>query len=84
MAFLASSRYENHPSWRTVYADGLNSKEKGHFFFRKGRYGVLCVNNPAYRAYVMDNLRELCTRYSFEGMFLDMPLLAGGVLLRFL
>ena len=65
--------YENHPSWRTVYADGLNSKEKGHFFFRKGRYGVLCVNNPAYRAYVMDNLRELCTRYSFEGMFLDMP-----------
>jgi len=65
--------YENHPSWRCVYADGLNSKEKDHYFFKKGRYGVVCPNNLEYREYVKANLQELNRNYKFEGMFLDMP-----------
>ena len=65
--------YENHPSWRCVYVDGLTSKEKEHYFFKKGRYGVVCANNPEYRAYVKANLQELNRNYMFEGMFLDMP-----------
>lgn len=65
--------YDNHPAWRCIYADGLSSREKAHFFFKKGRYGVVCPNNQDYRAYVRANLRELNRRYHFEGMFLDMP-----------
>lgn len=65
--------YDNHPSWRCVYADGLTSREKAHFFFKKGRYGVVCANNLEYRAYVKANLQELCRNYPYEGMFLDMP-----------
>ncbi|BBH23071.1 hypothetical protein Back11_44160 [Paenibacillus baekrokdamisoli] len=65
--------YENHPAWRCVYADGKTSKEKASTFFKKGRYGVVCANNKAYREYVRANLQELNRNYSFEGMFLDMP-----------
>lgn len=65
--------YDNHPSWRTVWCDGLNSREKEHHFFRKGRYGECCPNNKEYRSYVEHNLQELCRLYQFEGMFLDMP-----------
>lgn len=65
--------YDNHPSWRCVYVDGKTSREKGHHFFKKGRYGVVCANKMAYREYVKANLQELNTNYSFEGMFLDMP-----------
>ena len=65
--------YDNHPSWRCVYEDGLSSREKEHHFFRKGRYGVVCPNNQEYRAYVKLNLQELNRNYKFEGMFLDMP-----------
>jgi Beta-galactosidase len=65
--------YDNHPSWRCVYVDGLSSKEKAHHFFKKGRYGVVCPNNVEYREYVKANLQELNRNYKFEGMFLDMP-----------
>lgn len=65
--------YDNHPDWRCEYADGLTSREKHHYFFRKGRYGVVCANNQEYREYVKANLQELCRNYRFEGMFLDMP-----------
>lgn len=65
--------YDNRPTWRCIYADGLNSREKAHYFFKKGRYGVVCPNNIEYREYVKVNLQELNRKYSFEGMFLDMP-----------
>jgi len=65
--------YDNHPAWRCIDVDGMNSKEIAHAFFKKGRYGVVCPNNFEYRAYVKANLQELNRNYKFEGMFLDMP-----------
>lgn len=65
--------YENHPDWRLVAPDGKNFREyRGMGDFRSGRYGIVCPNHPGYRAYVRANLQELCSRYRFEGMFLDM------------
>lgn len=59
--------YEHHPAWRMVDENGRTSREDGT------RYGLVCPNNPEYRQYVQDILRELNSMYEFEGMFLDMP-----------
>lgn len=65
--------YDNHPSWRTVSADGLNHKEfRNMGWFRNGRYGIVCPNNEEYRQYIKEHLIELNSMYDFEGMFLDM------------
>ena len=65
--------YEHHPDWRLIAPDGKTFREyRGMGWFRSGRYGICCPNNPDYRAYVRANLRELNERYDFEGMFLDM------------
>lgn len=69
--------YENHPSWRVINGEGLasmeyeNATEPG--MFRKGRYGIVCPNNHAYRYYVKACLTEITTLYDFESIFLDMP-----------
>lgn len=65
--------YDNHPDWRLVAPDGKTFREYRHRDqFRNGRYGIVCPNNPDYRAYVKTNLQELNRKYDFEGMFLDM------------
>ena len=64
--------YENNPSWRIVSPDGMNYMEYREGGFLNGRYGLVCPNNPDYRAYVKANLQELNRNYDFEGMFLDM------------
>lgn len=65
--------YENYPAWRCVFFDGLNSKERSHLSFQKGRYGLVCPNNMEYRQYIKTNLQELASNYTYEGMFMDMP-----------
>ena len=63
--------YENHSDWRLVAEDGSTSyTDNGK---EKSRYGLVCPNNPEYRKYCKDILTELCSKYKFEGMFLDMP-----------
>lgn len=65
--------YEEHPSWRLVTAEGKNMREyRGGGDFKTGRYGIVCPNNPEYRAYVEACLTEMNMMYDFEGMFLDM------------
>ena len=65
--------YDNHPDWRLIAPDGMTFREyRGRDHFRNGRYGIVCPNNPDYRAYVKENLQELNRKYDFEGMFLDM------------
>lgn len=65
--------YNNHPDWRCITANGLTFKEwRGEGFFRNGRYGIVCPNNEDYRNYVKENVQEICQKYKFEGMFLDM------------
>ncbi|MCR5031320.1 MAG: family 10 glycosylhydrolase [Lachnospiraceae bacterium] len=65
--------YENHPDWRLVTAEGKCMRDyRGLPDFKTGRYGIVCPNNPGYRAYVEACLTEMNTLYDFEGMFLDM------------
>lgn len=65
--------YDNHVDWRLIAPDGKEFREyRGMDNFRNGRYGIVCPNNPDYRAYVKANLQELNRKYDFEGMFLDM------------
>jgi len=65
--------YDNHPDWRCVTEDGKQFREyRGLPNFKTGRYGIVCPNNPDYRAYVRENLTHLNRNYLFEGMFLDM------------
>jgi len=59
--------YDTHPEWRTVSKDGKNSRDCG------SRYGLVCLNNLEYRAYVKEILTELTENYNYDGIFLDMP-----------
>lgn len=65
--------YDNHPDWRCVTSEGKQFREYRNLpNFKSGRYGIVCPNNPDYRAYVKENLTHLNRNYTFEGMFLDM------------
>ena len=61
--------YGHDPSWRIIDIKGRGSRERGG---RAGRYGVCCPNSPGHRDFVERQLKELCTSYDFEGIFLDM------------
>ena len=63
--------YDTHRNWRLRALSGLTSYNIP--LNKKNRYGLVCPNNPEYRQYCKDILTELCTKYEFEGMFLDMP-----------
>lgn len=67
--------YEREPEWRLLDSSGQPSRE-GERFHRwlKPRYGICCPNNPGYREFVVEQLRELCAGYRFEGFFFDMNL----------
>lgn len=68
--------YENHPEWRMINREGKSSREYEEYYnlsmFRRGRYGLVCPNNMEYRSYVRDCLTEMCSRYHFETIFMDM------------
>ena len=60
--------YNRHPEWRVVGADGSGYRDwPGH----EGRYGVCCLNSP-YRDYFLGLVKELCTNYPIEGLWIDM------------
>ena len=64
---------DKHPEWRTISAEGKTHRDfRNMGWFRNGRYGIVCPNNPEYRQYVKEHLEELNAMYDFEGMFLDM------------
>ncbi len=56
--------YRKNPDWRMVLASGEGAAEQS-------RYGICCPNSP-YRDYAARHVAELCTRFHFEGIFLDM------------
>ncbi|NLX07267.1 MAG: family 10 glycosylhydrolase [Phycisphaerae bacterium] len=58
---------ENHPDWRFVSVDGRSTLE----YLDKGHYGACCPNSP-YRDFVVAQIRDLCSRYEFVGMWFDM------------
>lgn len=67
--------YDNHPEWRVINAKGQGTAE---FLWTPGRYGVCCYNTP-YRDFVVNQLKELCNKYEFEGLWIDMILLPFAV-----
>jgi len=64
--------YDTHPDCRTVDAEGhcrkLTLNNKGN----ARRFAIICPNNKAYQEFALEQLRELCTGYDFEGVWPDM------------
>jgi hypothetical protein len=60
--------YDNHPDWRFVSADGLNTAE---YLWDRGRFGVCCFNTP-YGEHLRSQIEDLCRNYSFDGLWIDM------------
>lgn len=59
--------YLEHPEWRIQPSSDISDGS-----FAGLRYGHCCPNNPGYRAFVMEQIREIVTRYPVDGMFFDM------------
>lgn len=70
-----SVEYGKHPDWRIICSDGTEACEKPRSASwnnsQTGRYGVCCPNSP-YRDFVVRQIKELCSNYSFEGIRFDM------------
>jgi len=59
-----------HPDWRIQPAKrNVASSEE---MFAGSRYGLVCPNNPDYRAYVLAQIEDLYSRYAFDYAFFDM------------
>jgi hypothetical protein len=65
--------YDHDPSWRILYDGGIPSRDTPVL----GRYGIVCPNNGAHRAFVEAQVKELCTTYQFEGIYFDMTFWPG-------
>lgn len=65
--------YERNPPWRILYDGGIASRDIPPL----GRYGVVCPNNVDYRAFVDEQVKEVCAGYPLEGIFFDMTFWPG-------
>ncbi len=59
---------ETYPDWQVQSIDGRGSLD---FLWMPGHYGVCCPNSP-YRDFVVGQIKDLCGRYEFAGMWFDM------------
>ena len=72
--------HDKHPDWKMVDKNGKSRRDYG---FEKtnltvnealsARYGHCCPNNPDYRQFVVDQIKEMSEYFTVEGMFYDMP-----------
>lgn len=60
--------YKRHPEWRVVGNDGSGYGDQSG---RAERFGVCCSNSP-YQEYFLNLVRELCTNYPIESLWIDM------------
>ncbi len=65
-AFLEYPEWRQHAPWQNV----TDRRDLG--CFAGSRYGLVCPNNPDYRAFVNTQIDEMVGGYCFEGMFYDM------------
>ena len=72
--------HDRHPQWRMVTEDGHSRRENGQndnslaFASTKtARYGLLCPNNPDYKAFVFTQIEEMLAFFPVDAMFFDMP-----------
>lgn len=60
---------EKHPEWRVIDdVEGQTSPHQRHVL----RYGFCCPNNPDYRAFLKEQIKEIADYFTLEGMFFDM------------
>lgn len=57
---------DRHPEWALRNKDGLSARD------RKQRKGLCCPNNPGYRAFTEEQIREISEYFTLDGMFYDM------------
>lgn len=63
--------FDTHPEWRIVDWNGRNTMEDASGR-RVSRFGQCCLNAPGYGDFVEAQIRQLCTDYAFDGMWIDM------------
>lgn len=61
---------EHHPEWQQVSASTLFGAPNHGYL--GPRYGLLCVNNPEYVAYEVEQIQALLRRYDFDAFWVDM------------
>lgn len=66
--FWSKWAYDSYPEWRFISAEGKGTAD---YLWTKGRYGVCCFNTP-YRGFMLAQIEDLCDRYAFDGMWIDM------------
>ena len=63
---------DRHPEWRLISkVDGTSSRQRG------ARYGLCCPNNPGYRRFVREQIKEISEYFTVDGMFYDMTFWPG-------
>jgi len=63
-----------HPESMVVAADGTSQRMRMSSHGMPRRFLMVCPNNVAYRAFVVDQLTEICQNYDFEGVWPDMAM----------
>lgn len=64
---------DRHPEWRIIDRDdGSSERDRG------SRYGHCCPNNPEYRAYIEEQIKEISEYFTVDGMFYDMTYWHGS------
>lgn len=64
--------WADHPEARVLGADGERRKATLNSYPHARRFSLCCPNDEQYRAFCVGQLAELCERYEFEGLNLDM------------
>lgn len=62
--------YEKHPDWQQKNA--VTRRGEPNIPAMGGRYGTLCMNNPEYLAYEVEQIQALLSRYEFDAIWIDM------------
>ena len=64
---------DRHPEWRIMDGENDDSSLRS----RGSRYGHCCPNNPEYRAYIREQIKEISEYFTVDGMFYDMTYWPG-------
>jgi len=61
--------HDKYPEWQMREIDGISQRDNN----TANRYGLCCLNNKEYRAFVLAQMEEMNEYFDFDGMFFDMP-----------
>lgn len=74
--------HDAHPEWRMLMSNGKSRRQNqtkvsdGGVTFStapQSRYGLCCLNNPDYHAFVLGQIDEMLEYFTLDGLFFDMP-----------